>query len=202
MRTRLTFFLLLLTAFSASAQFPPRTVTHYPAVRPPAEIRFVDGNVDNYAIMRIGKDVMRVEVGGDQSTRMPLTYVESIRFQDGCTLYFDKGELLLDRLVQPARLMNEGGDAVLEGVLKLTGPQAESLMGPDLYRQFRKKSGHTAAQDVCFQNRDLQDPVWYMDPQETDARKSGLYSENLIRSHAVICFCQALSGRNACFPSG
>ena len=145
MRTRLTFFLLLLTAFSASAQFPPRTVTHYPAVRPPAEIRFVDGNVDNYAIMRIGKDVMRVEVGGDQSTRMPLTYVESIRFQDGCTLYFDKGELLLDRLVQPARLMNEGGDAVLEGVLKLTGPQAESLMGPDLYRQFRKKSGLTLA---------------------------------------------------------
>ena len=145
MRTRLTFFLLLLAAFSASAQFPPRTVTHYPAVRPPAEIRFVDGNVDNYAIMRIGKDVMRVEVGGDQSTRMPLTYVESIRFQDGCTLYFDKGELQLDRLVQPARLMNEGGDAVLEGVLKLTGPQAESLMGPDLYRQFRKKSGLTLA---------------------------------------------------------
>lgn len=150
MRTRLTFFLLLLTAFSASAQFPPRTVTHYPAVRPPAEIRFVDGNVDNYAIMRIGKDVMRVEVGGDQSTRMPLTYVESIRFQDGCTLYFDKGELLLDRLVQPARLMNEGGDAVLEGVLKLTGPQAESLMGPDLYRQFRKQSGLTLAGSITM----------------------------------------------------
>lgn len=141
MRTRLTLLLLLVTAFSASAQFPPRTVTHYPAVRPSAEIRFVDGNVGDYPIMRIGKDVMRVEVGGDQSTRMPLTYVESIRFQDGCTLYFDRGELQFDRLVQPARLKNEGGDAVLEGVLPLTGSQAESLMGQDLYRQFRKQSG-------------------------------------------------------------
>lgn len=141
MRIRLTILLLLLTAFSAAAQFPPRTVTHYPAVRPSAEIRFVDGNVGDYPIMRIGKDVMRVEVGGDQSTRMPLTYVESIRFQDGCTLYFDRGELQFDRLVQPARLKNEGGDAVLEGVLPLTGSQAESLMGQDLYRQFRKPSG-------------------------------------------------------------
>lgn len=141
MRTRLTILLLLLTAFSAAAQFPPRTVTHYPAVRPSAEIRFVDGNVGDYPIMRIGKDVMRVEVGGDQSTRMPLTYVESIRFQDGCTLYYDRGELQFDRLVQPARLKNEGGDAVLEGVLPLTGSQAESLMGQDLYRQFRKQSG-------------------------------------------------------------
>ena len=101
----------------------------------------MDGNVGDYPIMRIGKDVMRVEVGGDQSTRMPLTYVESIRFQDGCTLYFDRGELQFDRLVQPARLKNEGGDAVLEGVLPLTGSQAESLMGQDLYRQFRKQSG-------------------------------------------------------------
>lgn len=141
MRTRLTLLLLLLTAFSASAQFPPRTVTHYPAVEPAAEIHFVDGNVGHYAIMRIGHDVMRVAVGGDQSTRMPLTYVESIRFQDGCTLYYDRGELQFDRLIQPARLKNEGGDAVLEGVLKLTGPQAESLMGPDLYRQYRKNSG-------------------------------------------------------------
>ena len=145
MRTRLTLLLLLLTAFSASAQFPPRTVTHYPAVEPAAEIHFVDGNVGHYAIMRIGQDVMRVAVGGDQSTRMPLTYVESIRFQDGCTLYYDRGELQFDRLIQPARLKNEGGDAVLEGVLKLTGPQAESLMGPDLYRQYRKNSGLTLA---------------------------------------------------------
>ena len=141
MRTRLTILLLLLTAFSAAAQFPPRTVTHYPAVEPAAEILFVDGNVGHYAIMRIGQDVMRVAVGGDQSTRMPLTYVESIRFQDGCTLYYDRGELQFDRIVPPARLKNEGGDAVLEGVLPLTGSQAESLMGQDLYRQFRKRSG-------------------------------------------------------------
>ena len=145
MRTQLTILLLLMTAFSAAAQFPPRTVTHYPAVEPAAEIHFVDGNVGHYAIMRIGQDVMRVAVGGDQSTRMPLTYVESIRFQDGCTLYYDRGELQLDRIVPPARLKNEGGDAVLEGVLKLTGPQAETLMGPDLYGQFRKHSGMALA---------------------------------------------------------
>lgn len=150
MRTQLTILLLLMTAFSAAAQFPPRTVTHYPAVRPSAEIRFVDGNVGDYPIMRIGKDVMRVEVGGDQSTRMPLTYLESIRFQDGCTLYFDRGELQFDRLVQPARLKNEGGDVVLEGVLPLAGSQTESLMGPDLYRQFRKQSGLVLAGTITL----------------------------------------------------
>ena len=140
-RTQLTLLMLLLTAFSAAAQFPPRTITPYPAVEPAAEIHFVDGNVGHYAIMRIGQDVMRVAVGGDQSTRMPLTYVESIRFKDGCTLFYDRGELQFDRIVQPALLKNEGGDAVLEGVLKLTGPQAEALMGRDLYQPFRKNSG-------------------------------------------------------------
>lgn len=149
-RTPLTVLLFLLTAFSAAAQFPTRTVFHYPTVQPPAEIRFMDGRVDHYAIKRIAKDVMRVDLGGDQSTRIPLTVVESIRFQDGCTLYFDGGELQFDRLVQPAWLKNEAGDAVLEGVLKLSGPQAESLMGPDLYRQFRKQSGLTLAGSITM----------------------------------------------------
>ena len=149
-RTPLTVLLFLLTAFSAAAQFPTRTVFHYPTVQPPAEIRFMDGRVDHYAIKRIAKDVMRVDLGGDQSTRIPLTVVESIRFQDGCTLYFDGGELQFDRLVQPAWLKNEAGDAVLEGVLKLSGPQAESLMGPDLYRQFRKHSGLTLAGSITM----------------------------------------------------
>ena len=149
-RTPLTVLLFLLTAFSAAAQFPTRTVFHYPTVQPPAEIRFMDGRVDHYAIKRIAKDVMRVDLGGDQSTRIPLTVVESIRFQDGCTLYFDGGKLQFDRLVQPAWLKNEAGDAVLEGVLKLSGPQAESLMGPDLYRQFRKHSGLTLAGSITM----------------------------------------------------
>ena len=149
-RTPLTVLLLLMTAFSAAAQFPVRTAFQYPAVQPPAEIRFMDGRVDHYAIKRIAKDVMRVDIGGDQSTRIPLTIVESIRFQDGCTFYFDGGELQFDRLVQPAWLKNEAGDAVLEGVLKLTGPQAESLLGPDLYRQFRKQSGLTLAGSITM----------------------------------------------------
>ena len=73
MRIRLSILLLLIAAFSAAAQYPTRTVTHYPTVRPSAEIHFVDGNVGDYPIMRIGQDMMREEVDGDQSTRMPLT---------------------------------------------------------------------------------------------------------------------------------
>ena len=149
-RTPLTVLLLLMTAFSAAAQFPVRTAFQYPAVQPPAEIRFMDGRVDHYAIKRIAKDVMRVDLGGDQSTRIPLTVVESIRFQDGCTLYFDGGELQFDRLVQPAWLKNEAGDAVLEGVLKLSGPQAESLMGPDLYGEYRKNARLTLAGSITM----------------------------------------------------
>ena len=125
-RAQLAVLLLLMTAFSAAAQFPVRTVYHYPTVQPPAEIRYMDGRVDHYAIKRIAKDVMRVEVGNDQSTRIPLTFVESIRFQDGCTLYFDQGELQFDRLVQPAWLKN------------------------DLYRQFRKHSGLTLAGSITM----------------------------------------------------
>ena len=149
-RTPLTVLLFLLTAFSAAAQFPTRTVFHYPTVQPPAEIRFMDGRVDHYAIKRIAKDVMRVDLGGDQSTRIPLTVVESIRFQDGCTLYFDGGEFQFDRLVQPAWIKNEAGDAILEGVLKLSGPQAESLMGPDLYGEYRKNARLTLAGSITM----------------------------------------------------
>ena len=149
-RAQMAVLLFLLTAFSATAQFPVRTVYHYPTVQPPAEIRYMDGRVDHYAIERIAKDVMRVELGNDQSTRIPLTFVESIRFQDGCTLYFDGGEFQFDRLVQPAWIKNEAGDAVLEGVLKLSGPQAESLMGPDLYGEYRKNARLTLAGSITM----------------------------------------------------
>ena len=135
----------LLTALPAAAQFPPAGTS--PAVRtvtggsgaPAAEFHFVDGTTSLYPIIRISQDLVRVNTGGDQSTRMPLTYVDSIRFQDGCTLHFDQGEFQFDQLVQPARLKNEIGDVLLEGVLQLTKPQAEALMGSEYYRPFRKK---------------------------------------------------------------
>ena len=101
MRTQLTVILLLLTAFSAAAQFPVKTVNYYPASAP-AEIHFVDGNVSTYPIMRITKDLIRVDPGNNNSIRMPLTYLESIRFGDGCTMFFDKGQFQFDKLVQPA----------------------------------------------------------------------------------------------------
>ena len=140
MRTRLILILLFATAFSAAAQFPVKTVTHYPSVPPPAEIHFVDGNIDSYPIMRISKDLIRVDTGDLQSIRIPLTYVESIHFKDGCTLFFENGQFQFDKLVSPARLQNESGDALLEGVLQLDKDQTASLMGPDFYPQFRKNS--------------------------------------------------------------
>ena len=59
---------------------------------------------------------------------------------DGCTLFFDKGEFQFDKLVPPARLKNESGDVLLEGVLKLTRDQAATLMGPETYAEFRKNN--------------------------------------------------------------
>ena len=140
MNIRLSIFLLLATAFSAAAQAPVKTISHYPSVKPAAEIHFVDGNVAHYPVMRITKDLLRVDAGDTQSTRMPLTYVESITFSDGCKLFFDKGELQFDKLVMPALLKNEAGDAMLEGVLQLSKAQTEVLMGPDLYPDFQKNS--------------------------------------------------------------
>ena len=139
MRIRLTILLLLLTAFSAAAQYPVKTVNYY-SPSAPAEFHFVDGNVHTYPVMRITKDLVRVDPGNNQSIRMPLTYVESIRFNDGCTFYFDKGQFQFDKLVQPAVIKNEFGDAILEGVLKLNSAQTEALMGPEAYREFRKNS--------------------------------------------------------------
>ena len=123
----------------SSIQTPVRTVGGYSAT-PAAEFHFVDGTTGHYPILRISKDLVRVNTGGDQSTRMPLTYVDSIRFQDGCTLHFDKGVFQLDQTTQPARIKNELGDVLLEGVLQLTKPQAEALMGPAYYPQFRKQA--------------------------------------------------------------
>ena len=139
MRIRLTIILLLLTAFSAAAQYPVKTVNYYPSSAP-AEIHYVDGNMGTYPIMRITKDLIRVDSGDNQSMRMPLTYLESIRFADGCTVFFENGQFQLNKLVQPAVIKNEHGDALLEGVLKLNSAQAEALMGPEAYSKFRNNS--------------------------------------------------------------
>lgn len=139
MRLRLTIILLVLTAFSAAAQYPVKSVSYYPSSAP-AELRFVDGNVGTYPIMRITKDLIRVDYGDNQSMRMPLTYLESIRFVDGCTMFFENGVFQFDKLVQPALLKNEGGDPMLQGVLKLTNAQAGALMGAEAYRAYRKNS--------------------------------------------------------------
>ena len=140
MRIRLVILLLLVTAFSAAAQAPTNVVTHYPPVLPPAEIHFTDGNVSSYPIMRISKDAIRVGTFSDQSIRMPLTYVDRIHFKDGCILPFEDGQFRFDKLTTPALLSNESGDALIEGVLKLTSQQTAALMGPEFYPQFRKNS--------------------------------------------------------------
>ena len=140
MRIRLAVILLFATAFSAAAQFPVKTVTQYPSVLPPAEIHFVDGNVGYYPVKRIGKDLLRVDYGDSQSIRMPLTYVESIQFKDGCTLFFENGAFQFDKLVQPALIKHDSGEALLEGVMKLSNTQAEALMGPESYSEFRKNA--------------------------------------------------------------
>ena len=147
---------LFLTAFSAAAQY--RATGNSPAVRtvtggsgtPAAEFHFVDGNTAHHPIQRISKDLVRISTDSDQSIRMPLTYVESIRFQDGCTLHFDKGEFQFDQLTQPARLKNELGDVLLQGVLQLTKPQAEALLGPVNYAQFRKQARLLKAGEITL----------------------------------------------------
>lgn len=147
----------LLTAFPAAAQYaskyglqtPVRTISAYPAT-PAAEFHFVDGTTGRYPVLRIGKDLVRVNTGSDQSMRMPLTYVDSIRFQDGCTLHFDRGAFRFDRLDRPARLKNEIGDVLLEGVLQLTKPQAESFMGPEYYPRFRKQARLLKAGEITL----------------------------------------------------
>ena len=126
MRTQLTVFLFLLTTVSAAAQFPVKTVNYYPSSAP-AEIHFVDGNVGTYPVMRITKDLIRVDSGNNQSLRMPLTYLESIRFSDGCTMYFDKGQFQFDKLVQPDRVVTKE-----ENIAGVKIPSFEELTFKDI----------------------------------------------------------------------
>ena len=150
MRTLLISILLLAASLTAAAQFPVKTVNQYPSVYPAAEIHFVDGNVGNHPIKRISKDLIRVDTNDEQSVRMPLTYVDRIRFNDGCTLFFENGQFQFDKLVQPAFLKNESGDVLLEGVLQLTKAQAESLMGPGAYRDFQKNKRVLRAGEITL----------------------------------------------------
>ena len=145
----LTTLALILAAIPSAAQYRTKTPTHYSPVQA-AELHFVDGNIGNYPIMRIGKELIRVENGPEQTMRMPLTYVDSILFKDGCTLYFDKGEFQFDKLVRPALLKNETGNVLLEGVLPLTKPQAKSLLGPEYYPQYRKQAALVLAGKISI----------------------------------------------------
>ena len=140
---------MILAAIPAAAQYRTKTPTHYSPVQA-AELHFVDGNIGNYPIMRIGKELIRVANGPEQTLRMPLTYVESIFFKDGCTLYFDNGEFQFDKLVRPAHLENETGNVLLEGVLPLTKPQAKSLLGPEYYPQYRKQAALVLAGKISI----------------------------------------------------
>lgn len=143
---------MLLTAFSAAAQDPVlhavRTVSSNSSI--PAEIHFVDGNMSHFPVIRISKDLIRVAAGGEQSRRMPLTYVESVKFADGCTLRFEDGIFQFDKLTPPALLRNEAGDVLLEGVLQLTKRQAESLMGPEYYAKYRKQARLMTAGEITL----------------------------------------------------
>ena len=145
----LTTLALILAVIPSAAQYRTKTPTHYSPVQA-AELHFVDGNIGNYPIMRIGKELIRVENGPEQTMRMPLTYVDSILFRDGCTLYFDKGEFQFDKLVRPALLKNETGNVLLEGVLPLTKPQAKSLLGPEYYPQYRKQAALVLAGKISI----------------------------------------------------
>ena len=140
---------LIMAAIPAAAQYRGQNPIHYSPVQA-AELHFVDGNIGNYPIMRIGKELIRVENGPEQTMRMPLTYVDSILFKDGCTLYFNKGEFRFDKLVRPALLKNETGNVLLEGVLPLTKPQAKSLLGPEYYPQYRKQAALVLAGKISI----------------------------------------------------
>ena len=47
---------MILAAIPAAAQYRTKTPTHYSPVQA-AELHFVDGNIGNYPIMRIGKRI-------------------------------------------------------------------------------------------------------------------------------------------------
>lgn len=69
-------------------------------------------------------------------TKVPFSYVKSIRFQDGCEVFFDENGLVFDKTLNPRKVtVNQGTSLFLEDVYKMNKQESQLLFGKEVYEK-------------------------------------------------------------------
>ena len=126
---KMLLILMLLVPLSAAGQEEIRTVAGDTLLRTVLRI-------DRPKLLSRGdKVILQKEKVGKLPTEVPFSYLESIRFQDGCEVFFNEKGLEFDRTLNPQRVtVNRGSGLLLEGVYEMSNPEIQSLFGEERYR--------------------------------------------------------------------
>ena len=67
-------------------------------------------------------------------TKVPFSYVKSIRFEDGCEVFFDNDGLVFERTRNPRKLTAQNATLYLEGVYPMDKTEMQMLLGSEVYK--------------------------------------------------------------------
>ena len=105
------------------------------------EIRTVAGDTVLRTVLRIDrpwflsrgdKVHLKNTKKGKLPVKVPFSYLESIRFQDGCEVFFNEKGLQFERTLNPQRVkVNRGSGLLLEGVYEMGIPDIQLLFGEE-----------------------------------------------------------------------
>ena len=107
------------------------------------EIRTAAGDTVMRKVLRIERkeffnphpNLILEKTGSDISTqKVPYSYMKSIRFQDGCEVFFDDNGLVFDKTKNPRLITASHGSLYLEGIYKMTPAEIQTLVGEDTYK--------------------------------------------------------------------
>ena len=83
-----------------------------------------------------GRPQLYLENSGIEAlpTKVPFSYVKSIRFEDGCEVFFDSNGLLFEQTLNPHKLTAQNATLFLEGVYPMDKTEMQMLLGSEVYK--------------------------------------------------------------------